>query len=312
MAVLGAPTTRDHIPAAIEANLRRAYLPKMGQPMVYQWLYNVENLDQKTARSAVYHGLGTFPTKAEGGALTFDSGGEAWTTLRTAIGFGLGIQVTREAIKDDLHGVVKAITRQGQVLADVARYTKERDAMNVVNTYLTSGAAQYTFVAGGSAYGVLSTAHFMMTGSTWANRPSSDVDISYEALELCVTHWHANQVNQRGQLLLTNPERLMIGISDEMLLRRILRSVNIPESANNDPNVVKDVFRDYKVAPLMTNDGRWLALGPKEETGFRYYEREMPSVERWADNSESGDPRWACLYREVHGYDHPENTWGSA
>lgn len=309
MALQGYPTTRDSIPSALEANLRKYFLERLSKISgFYEQIYNVDTSDIKVERQAVYAGLGTFAQKAEGDAVAWDSGQEAWNQSYTHNGFALGVQVTREAIDDDLHGVIRQMTARGGDLAAVASYTKERDALNLFNTLLTSGTV---YTAGGSNYSLLSTSHYRTDGGTWSNRPTVAMDLSIEALEFMIGHWLVNQLNQRGQIVGTYPERLMVGAGDVMLAQRLIRSTGLPTTNNNDPNVVRDHLKDVLTHPLLTNDGRWLGFGPKEETGLQYYERKKPNVERWPDDGNTGNFKFVCLYRESHGATHVSNIWGS-
>ncbi|HEU4751744.1 MAG TPA: hypothetical protein VFU47_01470, partial [Armatimonadota bacterium] len=217
--------------------------------------------------------------------------------------------VTREAMQDDLHGVVRWLTRQGGGLAEVARYTKERDSLDLFNSYLTSGTV---YTAEGTNYSLLSTSHYRVDGGVWSNRPDEDLDLSYEALEFMWSHWMVNQLNMRGQVLMSSPQRLLVGANDGPLAMRLLNTTRgRPQSADNDVNVMADYLDEVIIHPLLTNDGRWLALGDKEETGLTYFERYKPNVERWPD-AENGNMRLVGFYRESHGASHVSGIWGSA
>lgn len=308
MALLGAPTTRAHYPAAAEMNLRKAYLDFLnGLEKFYPKYYNVHGSNIKIERDAVYAGVGTYQPLAEGEAPTYDSGQEAWTKSYTHVGRGLGIQVTKVAMQDDPHGVVRSMSRQGGNIADMAGYTMERDSLDLFNTYLTSGTV---YTAGGTGYSLLSTTHYRVDGSTWSNRPTNAMDLSIEALEYMLSHWMVNQVNQRGQVLMTTPRMLLVGANDGPLAERLLGTSSRPTSADNDINIIRRRNLELVVHPLLTNDGRWLAFGPKEKTGLNYFERWGPNVERWPDG-DNGNLRLVGWYRESHGATHVSNVWGS-
>lgn len=307
MALIGAPTTRSHIPGALEKNLRKAFLDRYSEiPALYERIFNVETSDIKIERHAVYAGYGTYASKDEGDAPTYDSGQEAWTKSYTHSTFALGVQVTQEAVEDDLHGVIKWLMKQGGGLADVAMYTINRDSMDLFNSYLTSGTV---YTAGGSNYPLLSTSHFRVDGGTWSNRPTNPMDLSIETLEYMLSHWMTNQKNQRGQILMTSPVTLMVGASDGPLAKRLIRSKNRPQSSDNDPNVL-DGLDHLMIHPLLTDDGRFLAFAPKKETGLTFYRRKAPNVERWPD-SDTGNQRYIGRYRASWGATHVSGIWGS-
>ncbi len=312
MALLGSPMTRDHFPSSLEANLRKSFyitLIKNGERFKFiEKIYNVESSRIKNERHAVNAGFGTYETRDEGGAITYDAGQEAWNANYVHREFCLGTRVTRVAVEDDLHGVVHEMMKtSGGELAEVAFYTQQRDAMDLFNTKLTSGTV---YTAGGTNYALLSTTHFRVDGSTWSNRPAADMDLSIEALEFAVAHWDQNMVTQRGQKTMTSPELLMTGSNDWALSRRLLKSVGRPQSADNDPNVINDILKDQFANKLMTNDGRWLLFGPKEDRGLTFYNRVKPDVERVADDSNL-NMQVIGRYRASWGATHVSQIWGS-
>lgn len=312
MAVIGSPTTRAHIPNMLEANLRKYFL-QSGQRFeknnLYPRFYKVETSDKKLERHTVAAGYGTYVAKPEGDVPTYDSGQEAWAKSYTHNTYALGAEFTKESLEDDLHGLVKRLSQVGGALASVAYYTKERDAMDLFNSYLTSGTV---YSAGGSNYALLATNHFLVTGSTWANKPTTSLDLSVESMEFAIGHWMINQVNQRGQVMMTRPSLLLCGASDWAIARRILGTRNRrPQSADNDINALTDYDLEDLAHPLLTNDGRWLLLAPNDpDYGLTYYERVKPNVERWPD-ADNGNLRMCGRYRESHGATHVSGVWGS-
>ncbi len=310
MALLGTPTSRAHIPSALEANLRKGFVERyqiISKKSYYPRLYNVMDSDIKIERFAVYAGFGTYNSTPEGAAPDYDSGQEAWSQSFTAGQFELGVQVTQVAMEDDLHGVIQKMLRgNGAALSEVAAYTKERDALSLFNSTLTSGTA---YTAGGSNYPLASTTHFRVDGGTWSNKPSSSIDFSIEALEYAITHWIANQKNQRGQVLMQMPTTLIVGPADAMLAQRVVKSMKYPQSANNDPNPAGDMINEIIVHPLLTNDGRWGLHAPVDENTPRpYIERVRPNVQKRPDG-DNGNLRFVGRYREAHGLVDPTGTW---
>lgn len=311
MPVIGAPTTRAHFPAYAERNLRHHYLVGYNgsDPPLYPQLFSMDTMDEKIVREAVAAGLGTYPSAAEGSSITYDSGQQFNSQSYTALTYRLGVEVTLEAIEDDIHGVVRALTGAGKALGVTAKYTKERDAMAVFNTYLTSGTL---FSVAGSNYALLSASHALADGSTWSNTPGGSPDLSYEALEYAIAHWMANQVDPRGLKTTSLPSVLLVGVSNWGMAHRVLKTYQrMPGSANNDVNAVADQFNIKPIVhKLLTDDGRWLLLAPQDpEYGIRYYDRIKPGVIAFPD-SDTGNKRWVGRYRCVSGATHAFGTWG--
>lgn len=312
MALIGTPVTRSHFPSFVERNLRHGYLMRYTdkeRPAQYPSLFSVLSSDCKIEREAVAAGLGTYSSKEEGsGTIAYDAGQEMMAQSYTHQTYMLGIQVTKEAEEDDIHGVVKKMVAVGGALAAVAKYTKERDAMSLFNTYLTTDGA-YTFE--GTSYALLETAH-PTVDSTWANTPTNGPDLSYEAMEFAIAHWMANMVDPRGLLSNMMPGVLLAGVNNWGMAHRILKTMGaMPGSANNDVNAVTDQFTIKPVIhKLLTNDGRWLLLAPQDpDYGLRYYERVRPGVIRGSD-TDTGDYRYWGRYRCSSGASHVFGVWG--
>lgn len=312
MAIAGSPVTRQHFVDATEANMQKGFV--LGAPDVpgyHARIYVVENAQYRIERQVVFSGFDTYQSKTEGAVVQQDSFDQAWRMNYEIATRGLGVKVTWEANMDDPHGIVAAMTRVGGELRQVADYTIERDAMDLFNTYMTSGATGRTYTADSTNYGLLSTTHFRNDGGTWSNRPDSHIDLSIENLEFAISHWIANQVNQRGQKTMTAPECLLVGPSDIPLARRLLKSYGRPQSNVNDPNVVGDWLKEVIGHPLLTNDRRWFMLGPQAKRGLRWFWRMKPQVVRWLDKDEAGNAVFAGLYREQHGLTFANELWGS-
>jgi len=310
MALAGAPSTRAHIPDSLTRHLRKAFVEEydiISKNLLYPRLYNVVNSDIETEKDTVNAGLGLFGAKAEGADPDYDSPQQAYTKEYTHSSYALGVQVTLEAMQDDLHGIFRGLTKAGGGLAQVADYTKERSSMDLFNSTLTSGTV---YTAGGTNYSLLSTSHFRADGSTWSNRPTNDLDLSIEALEFAIGHWMVNMVNQRGQILRMPPVLLMVGAADWALAKRLVNSLQRPQGADNDKNVIRDLDLEVLVHPLLTNDGRWLLFGPKRSLGLTYFERYKPNVIQ-LPVGDNGNYRAMGFYRESHGASTVSGVWGS-
>lgn len=312
MAISGSPVTRQNFIDATEANMREGFvLGTADVPRYHEAIYRVDNADYRIEREVVFSGFSTYQPKTEGAAIATDSFDQAWRMNYEIATRGLAVKVTWEASQDDPHGIVKAMTRVGGELSQVANYTIERDAMDLFNSYLTTGAAGRTYTADGTSYPVISLTHFRNDGGTWSNRPTSHMDLSIESLEFMISHWMANQVNQRGQKTMTMPEEILVGADDGPLAMRLIKSYGRPQSNVNDPNVVTTWIKNVIVHPLLTNDRRWGALGPKAKRGLRYFYKMKPNVVKWVDRDEKGNAVFAGLYREQHGMTYANELWFS-
>lgn len=304
MALAGTPMTRNHIPSFLELGVRKAYIDTYDLiPSQYGRVFNVKKSSKKTETEVVTAGLGLFQQKSEGASPYFDNGQEAWSKAYTANTWALGIEITKEGMEDDLYDFYASM---GGEIGRAAAYTQNVEAFNVFNSL-----SDTIYSAGGSNFTLLSTAHFRIDGGTWSNRPTVATDLSIESLETALSAWRTGMVDQRGRKLGIRPRVLMVGPSDEFVAKRILNSDKRPQSADNDPNVVK-TERDLEVmvCDYLTDDGRWFLLAEKNQTGLCYNMRVNKEMER-RDDTRTGNMLMVGRYRESHGASHCYGIYGS-
>jgi hypothetical protein len=123
-------------------------------------------------------GFGLASVKGQGDATPYDSESQQSVTRYSHVAFGLGFQITREEMDDNLYEK-KGVTRT-QALAFSFRQTKENVAANVYNR------AFNTSYTGGDGKALLVTDHPSLSGSQ-SNTLATAADISEAALEdICV------------------------------------------------------------------------------------------------------------------------------
>jgi phage major head subunit gpT-like protein len=295
MALAGSPMTRDHISLLMELGVRQVFLDEY--ELVdndLEMIYNIVDSRKRQETDVVTAGLSVYQIKPEGDAPDFDNGQQAWSVVYTHKTWGLGIEITEEAIEDDLYDYY---TSMGRELGKAGAYTQQVQAFDLFNNL---NATVYT--AGGTGYGLLSTTHFRVDGQTWSNRPTVSTDLSLESLETFLINWRTGMVDQRGRKITVQPETLMVGPSDEFVAHRLLESDKRPFSADNDVNAVKERRRlKVFVADFMTDDTRWFLLANKRRTGLRYNLRAKREMRR------RDDPRTGNMLL-VGRYDNPVAT----
>lgn len=304
MPVIGAPLTRASIPDYLELGVRKAIFDQWDKmPSKYEQIYNMGRAEKKTITDVIGAGLGVMPLHTEGQQVTFDAMQEAWKRAYNVLDYALGIEVTRNARKDDLYGFVE---QGGKELGRTAKYTKNVEAMSLLNNL-----SDTLYTAGGSNYTLLMTTHFRVDGGTWSNRPTNPVDLSLESLEAALIQFRTGMLDQRGRKFDITPKKLCVGPSDLFVAHRLVESQQRPFSNNNDPNIIKTEY-DLSVLVLdhMTDDSRWFLMADKEETGLNYFDREDLSVER-GDDPRTGNMLMTAWWRAAWGASHVTGVWGT-
>lgn len=232
--------------------------------------------EKRTSRKAFEElvgqaGFGLFNTKTEGGAISYDTARQGFTTRFNHVVYGLGFVITREMVEDDQYDVIGKA--KAQKLAFSARQTKEVIGANVYNrafnTSYTGGDG--STLAAGAAGG--STNHANISGGTWTNTPSVAIDISEAALEQATIDI-AGFTDDRGLKIKVLPECLVIPKELVFETKRILGSDGRPGYDTNDLNALKDLGLIPKVVTnhFLTDTDAWF-IRTNVKDGMIYFER---------------------------------------
>ena len=151
-------------------------------------------------------------------------------------------------IEDNLYA--PAVHPTGVELARAAMYTRNVQAFDFFNDITKT-----IYTAGGTDFGLGSTAHSTIDGINWSNKFAAKVDLSIENLELALQNWFNQMVDQRSRKWDVTPRFLMVAPGDMMRAERLLASTQLPEGGDNDPNVVRQRNLQLIVNPHMTTVG---------------------------------------------------------
>jgi len=257
---------------AQEANLLRPGLrgvEGLYQQIPTQW---TKFLDKGTSnmaieRTAEQRFLGLAAVKQEGTAANFDNAaGDRFVWNQRHQTIALGYAFTREAIEDNLYKSLFDPTMLN--MADVFKQTKEIIAANLLNTGTT-----YVAETGGDGVALFSTAHPIDSGVTWANRPTTDVDLNETALQNAAIsiRYFPDIANLR---VFARPDCLLIPPQLEYVALRLMKSELRPGTTDNDINalIASGYFKKgYEVLDFLTSQFAWFVKSDKK--GWLYLDR---------------------------------------
>lgn len=197
--------------------------------------------------------------KDEGAPTTFDNNaGQRWQYNMEPVECGLGYAITRKAIDDNLYkqdfdpmnlGLAKSFADYWEILA-----------ANVLNT-----AGTYNSAIGGDGVSLLNASHPLtetspFTGGTWANRPSTDIDLNEASLIAGMKAIRTGFVNEAGLRIRARARRLIIPVALEDVAIRLIKTDLRPGTANNDVNAIQSMsggIREYEVMDYLTSNYGW-------------------------------------------------------
>ena len=243
--------------------------------------------------------LGTTPAKIQGGPTTFDNPIQGSSVRYTHVSYGLGFRVTQEMYADDLYGVMQKASK------DLAGANGE--TVETIFWSLFNNVSDATVFAGFDGLALASTAHTLLGGGTYANRPSTDVQISITGLQAAVESFE-KMVNERNRKILAKPWRVLIPVELKWAAREILGSQYKPYTSNNEINSLMDEELSFFVCHYATDANNWGLLGRKHD--LKFFWRAKPKMEN-SDDFSTGDALFKTFFRCVAGFGSWRETYWS-
>jgi len=271
---------------------------------IYTQVYNVKTSDRKFERVVTYVPFGDSQNKPEGETYAFDLMRSGYTKDFTHTEAGLGFEVTQTAMEDDTENILQ---RAGEWLAFSARYVEEGRAANPFN----NGFSTETTPDGVSLF---NATHALKGGGTAKNTLATAADLSATSLTQALIDLQTDQKDEAGHLAAPVTDWILyIPPSLEFLADRLLNSVGLPGSADNDRNPIKS-RRSWTIVvnPRLTDNDAWfLVAASKSNHGLTFYRRVPISMEPMAIDHRSGNRIFKVRHRFSVGAWTWVGTYGS-
>ena len=274
-------------------------------PKIYTNVYNVKSSDRKFERVVTYVPFGDTQAKAEGDAYAMDQIRQGYTKDFTHTENGLGFEVTQTALEDDPENI---LSRAGDWLAFSARYVEEGRAANPFNNGFTTETTP-------DGVSLFNSAHLLKGSGTAKNRPSTDADLSAQSLAQAMIDFQTDQKDEAGHIAApVNNFVLYIPPALEFLADRLINSVGLPGSSDNDRNPLKS-RRTWEIVvnPRLTDPDAWfLIAGQKSQHGLTFYRRTPIAMEPMAIDARTGNRIFKVRHRFSVGAWTWVGTYGTA
>ena len=269
-------------------------------------IFDSESSDRSFEEETKLVGLGAAPVKAEGAAITYDDGKEAWTARYTHETVAMGFSITEEAIEDNLYDKLSA--RYTKALARAMAYTKQVKAAAILNNGFT-GSGNPTY---GDGKVLFATDHPLDSGGTNANRPSTYVDLnetSLEAAVIAIAAW----TDERGLLITAKPKKLILPPALQFVATRLLQTEGRVGTADNDLNALKtngSIPGGYTINHYLTDPDAWF-LKTDVPDGLKHFTR--AALKNSMDTDfDTGNSRYKARERYSFGCSDPLGMYGSS
>lgn len=233
---------------------------------IYTEIYNIKTSDRKFERVVTYVPFGDTQSKVEGDAFVMDQLRQGNTKDFTHTENGLGFEVTQTALEDDAENI---LSRAGDWLAFSARYVEEGRAANPFNNGFSTEQTP-------DGVSLFNSAHVLAGGGNAKNTLSTAADLSAASLTQALIDLQTDQKDEAGHL--ANPVNdwiLYVPPALEFLADRLLNSIGLPGSSDNDRNPIKS-RRSWTIVvnPRLTDADAWfLVAANKGNHALTFYRR---------------------------------------
>lgn len=284
----------------------RAVTGKYAQiPSRYDKMFEKYTSKMAVERSAEMRYLGLAQLKTEGGQTAFDNAsGQRYIYNQEHMEIALGYAITRKAIDDNLYKTQFQPSNLG--LQESFHQTKEIYGANVFNT-----GNVYNSVVAGDGVALFAPNH-PVDGSTYANRPSPDVDLNETSLLNAMISIRSTFVDQANLKIFARARKLLIPPQLEPVAIRLLKTELRPGTADNDTNAIfttaGGLAESYMVNEFFTSNFAWFLL--TNIKGLAYMER-IPFETDMQVDFVTDNLLVKGYERYSFSYYNPRSTWGT-
>lgn len=246
-------------------------------PEFYRRIVNVKDSARAWVDDFRIAGLGPLAAKTELGTTILDEplkiGGQRYFHKT----YALGVAISKEMRDDAQYAEILALA---EMLGLSSYWTTELYGHDVYNNGFDT--TRYT---GRDGLALFSTAHPIQgAGTTMANRPTVDSDLSEAALEAAILAFELQQ-NERGMPIMYQPKWLLVHPENRMFAKRLLNSAGMPGVNYNDVNPLYDEGIQCISDPWLTDHDAWYLISEPSQVDVNFYWREQPDTKTWDDDN---------------------------
>lgn len=271
-------------------------------PREYPLILNVMDMEWNPITDQQVAGLGQMPQKPEGMQYTLDEIIMGGTKTYTAIPYGLAVEITYEAWRDELYGAFKEMVA---CLARAGRNREEVSAFAVLNNAFSTSYTGFT-----ASESLCSTSHTSLINTTQANRPSVDIGFSLTGVQAGMKHFQ-DMTDERGFPMRIKPSRVLVTSNDMYAAREIFGSNQKPYTQDNELNALiqDDLF--YMVCHYITTSTYWFLMAGPGQHDLNYFWRDRPQSDMFDDPYTKNAIFWAYQRHTIGQYASWRGVYGS-
>ena len=290
----------------IVPGLRRVMFQAYNErPAEYMDVANTKTSKRNFEEDLEFVGFGTMPAKPEGTATIYTDPIQGEKKRYTHVAFGMGFRITREMMDDDLYNIAQP-SKMAKELGKAARNVREIRFANIFNNGFTIADG---FPKSGTQQTLFSTTHTLLGGGTFANRPTTEVDLSQAALEAAIISFNT-LVDENNIPIVVMPKMLLVNPQLIMVARELLGSEYKPYVASNEINPTREDGLTLKINHYLTDADAWFVGAGKGDHDLNFITRTDLEYQT-GDDFDSGDSKQKAFQRFSVGYGDWRGWYGS-
>lgn len=282
----------------------------------YPHIFHVETSEDAFEDEVEFSGLGPMVEKTEGESVVYQDAIQGGTRRYLHFTYALGCRSSLELFEDDKYKLIQQVPK---ALARSAVFTREQVTWNVFNngftTLLTTDGVslfnnQHPLLGGPQATTIgPGLTNIVSAAGTYPNRPATDVDLSFTAIQLMINQFE-RLIDSQGLPIAMKPSDIVIPPELKFIAREILGSPNKPYTSDNEINALLPEDLKFFVCHYLTSQSAWFALCDKESHTLKHFDRKSLD-EDYADDFDTRSIKQIALMRFSAGATSWMGTWGS-
>jgi len=271
-------------------------------PEEWRKFFMVENSEKAFEEDQLVYGFGGAVVKDEGASVTYDDGGQAWTSRYNHETIALAFNIPEELVEDNLY--MQTGSKYARALARSMQHTKEIKGAGILNNGFST--------TGGDGVALLSASHPLAGGGTASNLLSTPADISEASLEDILVQIR-KAVDDRGIPIALKAVDVIIPPELEYVVCRLLDSNMRPGTADNDVNAInkKGIFgKEPIVVTRLTDPDAWF-IKTDANDGLKMFQRKGVQNKTEQDFN-TGNYRFKSRERYSFGWTDWRGLFGSS
>ena len=269
------------------------------RPKIGRGIFNVRQSTQYQEDTLTAGGIGLMDQITEGQSLSVKSLNEGHRETFTHLDYGNMFRITRRMQREDMYGTMEKL---GSELANSADATEETILANHFNNGFSGS------YLGPDGVALFSTAHVRENGATYANKLSTDADLSQTSLEQALIDF-SDIRDGGGKRVRVEPKSLIVPKELRFKAHELVMSTYTSEDDRNAVNGLKGLL-DVIVWNYLTDTDAWFLSTDRGEHGMVLYTRE----EFWTDyetDFSTKDVMVSGMFAQSSGWEDPRGVFGS-